>query len=41
MKFQTLPGIILHFYPSNRSACKPGCVGLFQTLPGIILHFYR
>ncbi len=38
-QFQTLPGIILHFYRSP----VPGIarqLSAFQTLPGIILHFY-
>ena len=37
--FQTLPGVILHFYAVRR-ACW-GRSLLFQTLPGVILHFYR
>ena len=39
-RFQTLPGVILHFYPDtdpNDSAT----LSRFQTLPGVILHFYE
>ncbi len=38
--FQTLPGIILHFYIREISAFA-AAKGSFQTLPGIILHFYQ
>ncbi len=37
--FQTLPGIILHFYFAEKSS-GGRTWPCFQTLPGIILHFY-
>ncbi len=37
--FQTLPGIILHFY-THLSGAVSEQAAAFQTLPGIILHFY-
>ena len=37
--FQTLPGVILHFYAINLSSFL-SAQNTFQTLPGVILHFY-
>ena len=37
--FQTLPGVILHFYFTPRPFWKVR-LKMFQTLPGVILHFY-
>ena len=40
--FQTLPGVILHFYEKELHAPGNDAVAqdAFQTLPGVILHFY-
>ena len=37
--FQTLPGVILHFY--KQPAILENGLPEFQTLPGVILHFYN
>ena len=37
--FQTLPGVILHFYKATGADAYADV--MFQTLPGVILHFYN